>query len=315
MIVRLPNWVGDVCMSLPVLALLESLGIPYAVCARPWAQELLGGLALQGFIPMSGRVWTDTLRVRTWSRAHPSFKLGLIMPDSLSSALVFRLAGLCSAGYRDDGRSLLLQWPIKKSLQPMHAVQTWYALACEALRAWGYGQSLAPLGPRLTLPLSATQEAQAHERLAQAGLRAQTFVLVAPTATGLHHGKVKVWPHFNGLVQALQANGTRVVMCPPPAEQEAARAAAPTAELLAPLPIGAFAALAAQASLVICNDSGVSHLSAAVGARQLTLFGVTRPDRTGPWSPRSTNLGQNGHWPADTVVITCAQQLLESTGP
>ena len=306
-IVRLPNWVGDVCMCLPVLSLLGSLGIPYAVCARPWARELLGALPLQDFIPMSGKIWADAQRVRAWRHAHPAFRLGLLLPDSLS--------GVRSAGYRDDGRGLLLDWSISKPGRTLHAVQSWYALACEGLRHWGYGPDLPPVGPDLSLPLLATQDAQARERLAQSGLTPRQFVLVAPTATGLHHGQVKVWPHFDALVRALQDGGRRVVMCPPPAEQLAARLAAPTAELLDPLPIGAFAALASHASLVICNDSGVSHLSAAVGARQLTLFGVTSPERTGPWTPHSTNLGQNGHWPAAEAVIARAQQLLESPGP
>ena len=63
---------------------------------------------------------------------------------------------------------------------------------------------------------------------------------------------------------------------PPPAETDEARRNAPTAQLLPPLSLGAFAALTARSALVICNDSGVSHVAAAASARQLTLFGVTR---------------------------------------
>ncbi|MFP3758647.1 heptosyltransferase, partial [Cupriavidus sp. SIMBA_020] len=35
--VRLPNWVGDVCMSLPSLRILQATGVPLVICARPWA--------------------------------------------------------------------------------------------------------------------------------------------------------------------------------------------------------------------------------------------------------------------------------------
>jgi len=88
--------------------------------------------------------------------------------------------------------------------------------------------------------------------------------------------------------------------------------AAPTAQLLPALGLGPFAALTRQAQLVICNDSGVSHICAAANARQLTLFGVTDPERTGPWTPNTVNLGQNGHWPAMHAVTERVQQLLSS---
>ncbi|MFQ6685345.1 heptosyltransferase, partial [Bordetella pertussis] len=42
--VRLPNWIGDVCMSLPSLRTLQDSGAPLVVCARPWARDLLAGV-------------------------------------------------------------------------------------------------------------------------------------------------------------------------------------------------------------------------------------------------------------------------------
>src|SRR3546814_10721170 len=79
--------------------------------------------------------------------------------------------------------------------------------------------------------------------------------------------QVKVWPHFDQLTRALQDQGHIVAMCPPPSEVHEARKNAPTALLLAPLSLGSFATLTGLAALVICNDSGVSHLSAANNAR------------------------------------------------
>jgi heptosyltransferase-2 len=38
-LIRLPNWVGDVCMTLPVIDMLRRLNIPFAVCARGWAKD------------------------------------------------------------------------------------------------------------------------------------------------------------------------------------------------------------------------------------------------------------------------------------
>jgi heptosyltransferase-2 len=47
------------------------------------------------------------------------------------------------------------------------------------------------------------------------------------------------------------------------------------------------AAVFKRADLVICNDTGVMHVSAAVGANTLAVFGPTDPSR---WAPRSPNL-------------------------
>lgn len=137
-------------------------------------------------------------------------------------------------------------------------------------------------------------------------------MLIAPTATGQHRGQKKVWPHFDALARILQNNRVKVAMCPPADELAQANRAAPTVDCIRPLDLGAFCALTNMATLVICNDSGVAHLCAAAGAKQLTLFGVTDVNRTGPWTTKSCNLGQNGQWPSTGEVVTRVQQLLTS---
>ena len=65
-----------------------------------------------------------------------------------------------------------------------------------------------------------------------------------------------------------------------------------------------------EAQLVIANDSGISHVAAAVGARQITLIGVTDPKRTGPWNPNAIVLGEENHWPTRDQVIEKIVTLL-----
>jgi len=51
--------------------------------------------------------------------------------------------------------------------------------------------------------------------------------------------------------------------------------------------IGEVAALLRRSDLVLCNDTGVMHVSAAVGALTLAIFGKTDPQR---WAPICENL-------------------------
>jgi len=311
-LIRLPNWIGDVCMCLPALELLSQSGLSYVVCARGWARALLTGIKIEGFVEMTDSLKDNVRALRQWRASHPAQQFGLLMPDSLSSALTFRLAGIQSAGWRDDGRSLLLKWAYNKPAEQMHAVQTWFELTRRALNSWGIDANQASLPSTLNLPITNEHRQAAAAALREAGFKAGDFVLIAPTATGLHRGQKKVWPHFDAMARVLQNNRVNVAMCPPLDEQVAANRAAPTVDLIRPLDLGAFCALTRMAKLVICNDSGVAHLCAAAGAKQITLFGVTDAARTGPWNPNSCNMGQNGYWPTAGEVVTRVQQLLMS---
>lgn len=310
--IRLPNWIGDACMCLPALDLVTQAGLSYVVCGRAWARPLLSGLKTGGFIEMMDSLKHNVRALRQWRREHPTHQVGLLMPDSFSSALAFRLAGIQSAGWRDDGRSLLLKWAFHKPSAPMHAVAAWFELTKLALKSWGYETHEATLPAALNLPITNEHKQSAAAALREAGLKAGEFVLIAPTATGQHRGQKKVWPHFDALARVLQNNRIQVAMCPPASEQMIAHRAAPSVDLIRPLDLGAFCALTRMARLVICNDSGVAHLCAAAKARQLTLFGVTDAERTGPWNTQSVNLGHNGKWPSAGEVITRVQQLLNS---
>ena len=312
--VRLPNWIGDVCMSLPCLDLLLNTGVPVVACARPWAKDLLSAYQLAGFVEMNGRVREDRARIATHrKRARHAHTRGLILPDSLSSALVFKFAGIPSAGYRDDGRSLLLRWPIAKPRAELHAAQSWFHLTTQALGRWKLPVIPVALPATLGLETTPQHEEQALEIVHAAGMTPGGFILIAPTATGLHRGKVKVWPHFDEFTRELQQLGHIVAMCPPASERATALEAAPTAVCLPSLGLGAFATLTRLSALVVCNDSGVSHLAAAANARQLTLFGVTDPRRTGPWSPSATCLGALGEWPSLADALDHTSQLITET--
>lgn len=310
--IRLPNWIGDVCMSMPSIQAALASGLTVVACGKPWAHALLADLPGLQFLPLSGRWREDRRRIKAHRASHPcsGASVGLLLPDSLTSALAFRLAGLPCAGYRDDGRSLLLRWGFSKPTQALHAVQSWYGLTRAAFAQWGITLPAEPVDA-LQAPSAAADIEQARNALMQAGITG-TPVLIAPTATGEHKGKNKVWPHFDSLTRQLQAQGYTVVMSPPLHEVAQAQANAPTAVLLPPLSLAAFVSLLRQCSLVICNDSGVAHLSALTDTPQITLIGVTDPARTRPWTSRAHLLGTLGHWPSVQDVLDTAHSLLRN---
>lgn len=302
-------------MSLPSLQILADSGHPLVICARPWAQDLVKQFNPIRFVPITGAFWSDLSALKsTLPKNMRKHALGLVLPDSLSSAALFRFAGIESVGYRDDGRSLLMRWPIAKPPHPVHAVQKWWLLTQQAMLAWDLTSTrsadMSKPAPHVALDIEASDLQGAQTNIAAHNLMAKSFVLLAPTATGLHRGQAKVWPHFAQLAKALKEGGVEVAMCPPPHEREQASQACPDAVLLDPLPLKTFCALTQLAKLVVCNDSGVSHLAAAAGADQLTLFGVTEPANTRPWSDKAVLLGQQGRWPDLPEVLSKTKQMV-----
>lgn len=307
--IRLPNWIGDVCMSLPSLHAVLNTGVEVVICAKPWAKDLLSGIQSFDFIPLSGKWREDRKRISAHRNSYPcdGESVGLLLPDSLTSALTFRLAGLPCAGYRDDGRSLLLRWAINKPSSSFHAVESWYYVTRTALQKWGFSVVDQP-ERSLSLPLTPEHQTQAQTVIDT--LNGQPFVLIAPTATGLHKGRNKVWPYFEELTQRLQQQNVLVVMSPPPNEKAMALQNAPSATVLPALGLGAFVSLLQHSAAVVCNDSGVSHLACLGAPHPFTLIGVTDPKRTGPWSPTATILGRMDAWPSVDEVFNAVVQVL-----
>lgn len=313
-IVRLPNWVGDACMCMPSIELLASTGRPLIICGRSWARGLTSQFRPRQFVALTGHFWSDLKAVRHISPSIRSNAQAIVFPDSLSSAALFALSGIKSAGYRDDGRTILLRWSFRKPSGNIHALKKWWLLTEQTLNRWSNTASNGSTEVKLPpLSITGSDKAAARAALESEHIGTEPFVLIAPTATGQHRGNVKVWPHFHELSTRLKQAGYRVVSCPPSSERQAAKSTAPEATLVGPLELMPFCALTTMAALVVCNDSGVSHLAALSGARQLSLFGVTDPEQTGPWSESALTMGQMGKWPElDEVYETCVR-LLSST--
>lgn len=306
---RLPNHVGDCCMTLPALRLLEASGFTPMLTGKRWAEDLMSGMSWR-FDPIEGHVTEDLQRIRYISNHLGPRPLGLLFPNSFSSALLFSIGRVRNAGFPTDGRRLLLEKVVEEPA-PMHEVERFFRLAHGAIKAWGGTPAWDEVPEELGMKLLARHEAAARNLMTQYNIP-EKFVLLAPIARGLHHGKEKQWKHFNELCTPLRKKGLEPIIFPSVREEEANKKACPDATILPPTTLGNYAALAKRAQLVIANDSGISHVAAAVGTKQITLLGVTDPARTRPWNTKATCLGNSiDGWPSLEEVLRNIELLLK----
>lgn len=303
---RLPNHVGDCCMTLPALRLLEASGFTPMLTGKRWAEDLMSGMGWR-FDPIEGHVTEDLHRIRYISNHLGPHPLGLLFPNSFSSALLFSIGRVRNAGFPTDGRRFLLDKVVEEP-GTMHEVERFFRLAHGAIKAWGGTPAWDSVPEELGMRLLARHEAAARNLMAEHGIP-ENFALLAPIARGLHHGKEKQWKHFNELCQPLRDMGIEPIVFPSVREEEANHAACPNARILPPTTLGNYAALAKRARIVIANDSGISHVAAAVSANQITLLGVTNPARTRPWNSKALCLGNNTDgWPSLQQVLCAIKQ-------
>ncbi len=305
LIVRLPNHLGDACMSLPTLDRLAAQGIELTLAGRPWAKELFEAYGWR-VIALGGGRFDRIAALRAACSGKPQERDALLLTNSFSSALDFRLAGLNSVGYATDGRRLLLRqaYAVPSAWSDaMHTVEYYLYLTSKLLGSTAGGP------PPPHLKLSNASRERANVALARAAVGSQ-YIVLCPIAHGRHHGRIKSWDGFGRMAQDLRSRGHEVIVCPGPGEEAAARAAAASARVIEPLDLGAFGALLAQSRLVIANDSGPGHLAAAVGAHLVGVFGVTDPTKTRPLGPQVQLVGGANGWPGyEEVAAAVAAQL------
>lgn len=304
---RLPNHVGDCCMCLPALRLLEASGYTLALVGKRWAEDLVAGMGWR-FDPIEGHVTEDLQRIRYLANNAGATK-GLLFPNSFGSALLFKLGRLETTGLKTDGRSLLLNFGIPEP-GTMHEVERFFYVAHQAIKLWDGTPAFDKVPKNLGL-LSLKRHEAAAKNLLESYQMPAKFAVLAPVARGKHNGKSKSWPHFNELVKPLRDLGIEPIVFPSLREEELCRQACPDARILAPTTLGNFAAIMRRAKIVIANDSGAAHIAAAVGAKQITLVGVTDPARTSPWSPESTVLGSSAGWPDVSEVVKAIEAALK----
>ena len=267
-IIRAPNHLGDLILALPAL---EAAGDADVM--------LPGGLApLLTMARKSGRVLQLDRGVSGYARAvrglrNARYESGVLLPPSLSSAVVFALGAVRERrGADTHHRQLLLTSVVtREELTRFHRAAQYYFLVTGSPPAH-------PLVPRLPVP----EQLRSRFRALLPESFSKRLVGVFPGS----NAPSRRWPanRFRDLVARLTADGSDVVVFGGPTERalSAEAAAGGGLDLGGRTDLGLLAAGLAACDLVVSNDSGPLHLAAAVGTRTVSLWGAGNPAVTGP---------------------------------
>lgn len=207
----------------------------------------------------------------------------LIMPRTWKAALAPFLAGIPQrTGFAGEFRFGLVNDMRFGERKLERMIDCFVALASPKSAAFPEPYPL----PRIEVPA-----AEIENWLSRNGLRTsgRPVVVMAPGAVG----PGKAWPpqSYAALARALTEQGAEVWVLGGPAEKTIAsqivQAAGPSAYDLTGNDLrNAIVALAA-ANLAVTNDSGLMHISAAIGTPTVAIFGPTSPRLWAPLNPLS----------------------------
>ena len=285
----MPNWIGDVVLTLPAL---QSLRRAYpkaritAVVKPPSDELLLGHPAVNTVIPLpSGSesgFWKRLKFARSLKKYQ--FDVGIAFPNSFGSAFLLSQTGAKNRlGYNTDGRDIFLTHPIATTA---HLKKSQY-------RVEYYFKVFSPL--RMDVPdtvfspvVKQEGDISVREALLNIGLDEDEEFIT------LHPGTSKVersWhvERFGILCQKLyKSDGKKLVLlgtkseegmlhrikdyCPPGKVKVTPR-----------MNLRVLSGVLKRSRVFIGNDSGMMHLAAMVGTPIVAIFGPGNPSTTGPY--------------------------------
>ncbi len=283
-----PQWIGDAVMTEPLMRRLAVRGERLTVGAVPWVAPVYRAMPqVAEVVEFPFQHGGLQLRARRQIARELSgrFDTAYVLPNSLKSALLPFLASIPRrVGYLGEARVGLLTHRLKNPKGKPPMVAFYSALSGEP--------GIETDRPRLQLAPEAVQPVVQRQ-----GLQPQGYLVFAP---GAEFGGSKRWPasHYAQLAASLDVpvlllgSGKEGPLCEEIAQAaQAGRAAsAAGASVQAPACINlagktslldAFA-LIAGARAMVSNDSGLMHVAAAFGVRQVALFGSTSPLHTPP---------------------------------
>ena len=306
-----PNWLGDAVMSRTAIGVLSDSGARVSVMAPPYTARVfqgMGGVDELIVDATGGRMARIRGRASALRATQPHG--AVLLAPSFSSAVSPWLARTAvRTGDGADGRGPLLTHVLRPgATRGEHLADTFVRLASCVLHAVG----LEPASEASPAPLAVTDcdREEAARVLDRAGVGNADYAVVVP---GAAFGPAKTWPtqRFRELCERL-AGSFPVILAGSGAERELCATAGErlqgVSSVAGETSLGGFFALLAGALVVVANDSGTPHASAALDTPTVVLFGSTSPEWTAPRGDRVTVV-QNPVHCSPCFRRTCPTQL------
>jgi heptosyltransferase-2 len=298
--VRFPRFAGDAAMQLPILRLLRQMGIGPIVVWGPASTVCLAlGNELADFaLPEQYKLGIlELTKILKANRAARSIHF----PKSLRAPIAAWLAGVPERVGVSDGGAKFFN---------THHAPFWKAQGPFVLR---YHAALAKLWPNLPqMPFS--EYKPSADRLDNAYLPNGNYICLMPGSLW----PSKAWPlkHFHALAERAIDEGLEVVVLGSGAERPLGESVladiAPFAKghnLCGQTDLPQAASLLQGAMAAIGNDSGLSHLAAACGAKTIAIYGPTDPGGSAPWGPNVSTLCHASHRCRPCFKRTCPLKM------
>ena len=286
-----PSWVGDTMLVQPMLVRLKQR-YPDAqidMLAPLWTATLLRQMPeVHGVItnPFPHGALKLAARYRLGKKLRAAhYDQAIVLPNSFKSALVPFFAGIpLRSGFVGEMRYGLLNDARKLDKQELPLMVERFAQLAEAP-----GDAIQRPIPHPRLYVSAEQRQSLLDNLGLLGT--QPIAVFCP---GAEYGPAKRWPipYFAELAQLLHERGYAVWLVGAAKDKEIgdkiiALGNEACHNLCGATDLSEAIVLLSSADLVVSNDSGLMHLTAALDRPMLALYGSSSPQFTPPLSDQA----------------------------
>ena len=280
------NWLGDVIFSTPALrALRQDSPDAYIAClVVAHCEDVLknnpriNDIIVYDEYGKHRSLWAKVKFIRYLRKKR--FDEVYVLHPSLRRAMIGFLAGIPRRiGYSTKNRECLLTEVIPAPDVPMHKIDYFLNI----ITACG----IKDQGRECEFFVDGADEKKAVDLMREAGIgEKKSFVLLNPGG----NWDMKRWPaaNFSRLADMIQEQTAAKVVIGGAkkdihlAEEIAAGMKTSSVLLTGKTTLQQLAAVMKRAGCVVSADSGPMHISAAVGANTIALFGPTAPEYSGP---------------------------------
>jgi heptosyltransferase II len=288
-VVRGTNWVGDAVMQIPALREVRRL-FPDAhitLCTREWARGIFQDADfIDDFLVVEPKESVFE-QAKKWRKG--KFDLAILFTNSFQTALTAKLGKAKKRfGYANEGRSFLLTKAIEKPAWKNEKHEIFYYLNLVSEVENHYFATASAQTPEFNLTVSDTRKTAAGKILSEHGVDlTKTIIAFCPGST---NSRAKRWQSesYAKLNDLLQTDfGANIILIGDKSELDVSWEVVEKSNIKPIVLTGKTSLAEATAILSICdllvsNDTGPAHISAALGTKTIVIFGPTNPKTTHP---------------------------------